>query len=73
MRAPSVLPPATYWVWRHPQGDLVLVFSHWHTLIGVVPDDTRLQLGIEAGPVAAWQHPFRLSEDAENHDALALD
>lgn len=55
-----------------PQGDLVLVFSHWHTLIGVVPDDTRLQLGIEGGPVASWQRPFRLSEDGENHDVLAL-
>ncbi len=55
-----------------PDGNLVATFSHWHTLIGVVPDDTRLQLGIEGGPVAAWQRPFRLSEDAENHDALAL-
>ena len=55
-----------------PQGNLVLVFSHWHTLIGVVPDETRLQLSSEAGPVAACQRPFRLSEDAENHDALAL-
>ena len=55
-----------------PQGDLVLVFSHWHTLIGVIPEDTRLQLSIEAGPVAAWQSHYRLSEDAENHDALAL-
>ncbi len=55
-----------------PQGALVLVFSHWHTLIGVIPEDTRLQLGIEAGPVAAWQHPFRLSEDDQNRDVLAL-
>ena len=55
-----------------PQGNLIATFSHWHTLIGVVPDDTRLQLGIEAGPVAAWQSHFRLSEDAENRDALAL-
>ena len=55
-----------------PQGNLIATFSHWHTLIGVVPDDTRLQLGIEGGPVAAWQSHFRLSEDAENRDALAL-
>ena len=55
-----------------PQGDLVLVFSHWHTLIGVVPTDTRLHLGMEGGPAAAWQRPFRLSEDAENRDVLAL-
>ena len=55
-----------------PQGDLVLAFSHWHTLIGVTPNDTRLQLGFEAGPVAAWQSPFRLSEDEQNRDVLAL-
>ena len=55
-----------------PQGDLVLAFSHWHTLIGVTPNDTRLQLRIEAGPVASWQNPFWLSEDEKNHDVLAL-
>ena len=33
-----------------PQGDLVLVFSHWHTLIGVTPNDTRLQLRFGSRP-----------------------
>ena len=55
-----------------PQGDLVVAFSHWHTLIGVTPHDTRLQLRFEGGPIASWKDPFWVSEDEKNHDVLAL-
>ena len=54
------------------QGDLVVTFSHWHTLISFTPDDTRLQLSLEGGPVALWQNPFWVSEAEENRDVLAL-
>ena len=72
MRGRSELPTGDMLGVETLEGDLVVTFSHWHTLIGAVPDDTRLQLGIEGVPVAAWQSHFRLSEDGENRDVLAL-
>ena len=54
------------------QGDLVVTFSAWHTLIGVVPAGTRLQLRLEGGPDADRQAGVSVSVDAQGRDALVL-
>ena len=54
------------------QGDLVVTFSAWHTLIGVVPAGTRLQLRLEGGPDADRQAGVSVSVDVQGRDALVL-
>ena len=53
-----------------PTGDLIVTYSAWHTLVGIVPDNTRLALGFE--DEAAYEGVNVLSQDEEHHDALLL-
>lgn len=36
-----------------PGGELVVTFAAWHTVVGVVPEGTRLALSFEGEPVLA--------------------
>ncbi len=54
-----------------PGGNLVVTFSAWHTIIGVMPDDARMVLRLEDGPEAEARDGFWVSEDAEHGDVLA--
>jgi glycogen debranching enzyme len=54
------------------QGDLVVAFSAWYTLIGLLPEGARLQLRSEDGPGADRQMGVSVSADTQNRDALVL-
>lgn len=54
------------------RGELVVAFSAWHTVIGALPENARLQLRFEDGPGAEGQGSCRVSVDVQNRDTLAL-
>jgi glycogen debranching enzyme len=54
------------------QGDLVVAFSAWHTLIGVLPAGASLQLRFEDGPDADRQGGVSVSADALSRDVFVL-
>jgi glycogen debranching enzyme len=55
-----------------PGGELAVTFAAWHTIVGVVPEGTRLALSFEGEPVLAVSENLQTSWDAEHQDALVL-
>lgn len=55
-----------------PQGNLVVVFACWHSIVGWIPGDARFTLRFETGEQATHSGLFQISHDQTNHDALAL-
>jgi glycogen debranching enzyme len=54
------------------QGNLIVAFSTWHTLIGVLPPAARLLLRLEDGPDVDRQGGVSVSADAQGRDVLVL-
>jgi glycogen debranching enzyme len=53
-------------------GELVMTFQAWHTLIGQLPSVAELSLCAENGPEAIEQGGYYLSADLAHGDVLAL-
>lgn len=54
-----------------PAGDLLLTFSAWHTLVGVLPHNTSCALHMEGESAAARADGLWISEDTNTPDVLA--
>lgn len=55
-----------------PQGELLVTFAAWHTLVGRLPENTRLGLRVEDGPEIQPQDNWWVSDDPKTGDVLAL-
>ncbi|NLG28939.1 MAG: hypothetical protein GX557_13585 [Chloroflexi bacterium] len=55
-----------------PAGALLVAYSAWHTLVGLVPAGARLTLRMEAGPAAEERDGMQVSIDPQGRDAVAL-
>lgn len=53
-------------------GDLVLTFSHWHTLTGQLPPGGELSLSLENGEPASLEESYWISYDSGFEDCLVL-
>lgn len=54
------------------EGDLVLTYSHWHTLVGQLPQGGQLNLSMENGEPAEQETPYWISYDSRAEDCLVL-
>ncbi len=54
------------------QGPLVITFSAWHTILGVLPEGGLLNLRFEDSPPVVEGENYWASEDQEHNDVLVL-
>ena len=56
---------------RTREGDLLVAFSAWHTLVGTLPEGTAVKLRLEDGPKARLVEALWVCEDPKGRDVLA--